>query len=99
MAFLVRAIEVKRVGQLFGIVFTLGAIAAAVVAWVLASQRLDHRPRTDDAFIDADVVHMAPDVSGRVAMLNVTNNQRVRAGDVLFIIDQEPYAAEVSRGL
>ena len=87
----------KRVGQLLGIVFTLGAIAAAIVAGVLASQRLDHRPRTDDAFIDADVVHMAPDVSGRVAVLHVTNNQRVRAGDVLFVIDKEPYRLQLEQ--
>ena len=87
----------KRVGQVFGTVFTLGAIAAAVIGALLASQRLDQRPRTDDAFIDADVVHMAPDVSGRVTMLKVTNNQRVRAGDLLAVIDPEPYRLQLEQ--
>ena len=86
-----------RAGRLFGIVFTLVAVAAALVGAVLASQRLDRRPRTDDAYIDADVVHMAPDVSGRVVALPVTNNQRVRAGALLFAIDPEPFRLQLEQ--
>ena len=84
-------------GRLFGAGFTLSAVAAAIVAAVLASQRLDHRPRTDDAFIDADVVHMAPDVSGRVVSLAVRENQAVKAGDLLFTIDPEPYRLQLAQ--
>ncbi len=87
----------RRAAQVFGVVFTLGAVSAAIVAVVLASRRLDHRPRTDDAFIDADIVHMAPDVSGRVVAIKVTNNQRVRAGDLLFVIDPEPYRLQLEQ--
>ncbi|WP_174247401.1 hypothetical protein [Acidisphaera sp. L21] len=72
----------KCVGQLFGIVFTVGTLAAAILGAVFASQRLDHRPRLDDAFIDADVVYMAPDVSGRLMSLEVTNNKTFRAGEL-----------------
>ena len=82
------------IGRVFGALFTLAAIAAAVIGAFMVSHRLDHRPRTDDAFIDADVVHMAPDVSGRVVALNLRNNQAVHAGDVLFTIDPEPYRLE-----
>jgi multidrug efflux system membrane fusion protein len=88
---------VRIVGRLFGALFTLAAIAAAVVGIILVSQRLEHRPRTDDAFIDADVVHMAPDVSGRVVALNVRNNQAVHAGDVLFTIDPVPYRLQLAQ--
>ena len=84
-------------GRLFGAGFTLSAVAAAIVAAVLASQRLDHRPRTDDAFINADVVHMAPDVSGRVVSLAVRENQAVKAGDLLFTIDPEPYRLQLAQ--
>jgi multidrug efflux system membrane fusion protein len=88
---------VHTIGRLIGALFTLGAIAAAIVAAVLAYQRIEHRPRTDDAFIDADVVHMAPDVGGRVVSLNIRTNQAVHAGDVLFTIDPEPYRLQLKQ--
>ncbi len=87
----------RILARLFGALFTLSAVAAAIGAAVLASQRLDHRPRTDDAFINADLVHMAPDVSGRVVSMNVHENQAVRAGDVLFTIDPEPYRLQLEQ--
>ena len=85
------------IGRILGVLFSLGAVTAAIIAIVLTAQRLDHRPRTDDAFIDADVVHMAPDVSGRVVALNIRTNQAVRAGDVLFTIDPEPYRLQLAQ--
>src|SRR5215470_17451705 len=48
-------------------------------------------PYTDDASIDADVVHVSPTVAGRIVKLNVRENQLVKAGDVLFEIDPEPF--------
>ena len=87
----------RHVFRLFGLLFTLVAIAAAFIAIVLTVQRLCHRPRTDDAFIDADIVHMAPDVSGRVVALHLRDNQLVRAGDVLFSIDPEPYRLQLAQ--
>ena len=78
---------VKSTGRLFAVAVALLLIASAV----LVVFRLDARPRTDDAYLDADVIHLAPDVSGRIVSLNIRNNQSVKAGDVLFVIDQEPY--------
>jgi multidrug resistance efflux pump len=48
-------------------------------------------PWTRDARVDADVVTIAPDVAGYVSDLRVTDNQLVRKGDTLFILDQERY--------
>ena len=87
----------RHLPKLLGALFTLGAITAAIFAAVLTAERLGHRPRTDDAFIYADVVHMAPDVSGRVAALTTRDNQPVRAGDVLFTIDPEPYRLQLAQ--
>ena len=83
--------------RFIGVLFTVTAVAAATFGVILVAQRLEHRPRTDDAYIDADVVHMAPDVSGRVVALKVRNNQQVEAGDVLLIIDPEPYRLQVEQ--
>ena len=48
---------------------------------------------TDDAFIEADVTPIAPQVAGRVAQLFVKDNQEVKQGDVLLEIDPRDYQA------
>ena len=80
-----------------GILVSLLALAGLLVTGVLASRRIDQRPRTDDAYLQADLVHMAPDVSGRIIELDVRDNQAVRNGDVLFRIDPEPYQLRVDQ--
>jgi membrane fusion protein (multidrug efflux system) len=46
---------------------------------------------TDNAYISQDMISISPDVSGRIVQVNVRENQRVKAGDVLLVIDPEPY--------
>lgn len=50
-----------------------------------------HELTTDDAAIEAQVVPMAPKVSGYVVALNVTDNSEVKAGDVIAEIDPRDY--------
>jgi membrane fusion protein (multidrug efflux system) len=45
---------------------------------------------TDNAYVQADRVTIAPQVSGRVVEVDVRENQPVKKGDVLFRIDAEP---------
>src|SRR5262245_61771395 len=80
-----------------GILVSVIALAGLLVTVVLATRRIDQRPRTDDAYLQADLVHMAPDVSGRIVELNVRDNQAVRKGDVLFRIDPEPFRMRVDQ--
>ena len=53
-------------------------------------------PWTRDARVRADVVTIAPDVSGFVSDLRVKDNQIVHKGDILFILDQERYTRAVA---
>jgi multidrug efflux system membrane fusion protein len=80
-----------------GVLVSLIALAGVLVTVVLATRRIDERPRTDDAYLQADLVHMGPDVSGRIIELNVRDNQAVHKGDVLFRIDPEPYQMRVDQ--
>ncbi|HEY8277945.1 MAG TPA: HlyD family secretion protein [Methyloceanibacter sp.] len=50
-----------------------------------------YTPYTSLATVQAFVVRMAAEVAGRVIEVNVVDNQRVKAGDVLFRIDPQPY--------
>ena len=48
-------------------------------------------PWTRDGHVRADVVPVAPDVSGFVTEVLVRDNQQVQRGDVLFRIDRARY--------
>ncbi|OZI30783.1 multidrug transporter subunit MdtN [Bordetella genomosp. 10] len=73
-------------------IIVLGA-AAVAYAW----HRNASYPSTDDATIDADYVHVAAPVGGRIVRLAVRENQRVAKGDVLFEIDPVPYRLTVAQ--
>ena len=79
-----------------GVLLSVLVFASLIVLIVLVARRLVAHPRTDDAYLQADLVHMAPEVSGRIVSLAVSNNQYVHAGQVLFRIDPEPYRLRVA---
>src|SRR5246500_127338 len=83
--------------KVLGVLVSLIALVGVLVTVVLATRRIDQRPRTDDAYLQADLVHMAPDVSGRIVELDVRDNQAVRRGDVLFRVDPDPYRMRVDQ--
>ncbi|MCJ2087704.1 HlyD family secretion protein [Methylobacterium sp. E-005] len=70
---------------------TLGMVAvASVVGLGLWDYYMD-APWTRDGRVRADVVAVAPDVSGLVTEVLVEDNQVVRKGDVLFRIDPDRF--------
>ena len=52
---------------------------------------------TENAYINADVVNVASQVSGRVVAVHIKDNQHVHKGDALFDIDPEPFAITLER--
>jgi membrane fusion protein (multidrug efflux system) len=52
---------------------------------------------TDDAYVEADKVGISTDVSGIVTEIDVRNNQRVDAGEVLFRLDDLPFRLALER--
>ncbi|HEY4772628.1 MAG TPA: biotin/lipoyl-binding protein, partial [Steroidobacteraceae bacterium] len=68
----------------------VGAVIACLLALVAIIWWLHARnyESTDDAFIDAHVVRIAPRISGEVARVLVHDNQLVAAGDLLVEIDR-----------
>ena len=55
------------------------------------------RESTDDAFVDANIVFIAPRVAGNVIALHVNDNQLVSHGDPLFEIDPSEYQEAVNQ--
>jgi multidrug resistance efflux pump len=65
-------------------------ISAVILAGIVYHLYANY-PRTDDASVTANVVGIAPRVSGPITRIAVTDNQYVKAGDLLFDIDPVPY--------
>ncbi|GLX13938.1 hypothetical protein Pstr01_21770 [Pseudomonas straminea] len=76
---------------------TLAMVAVAVLAGSWIWQHYMYSPWTRDARVRADVVTIAPDVSGWVLELKVRDNQQVKAGDLLMTIDRDRYQAAVEK--
>jgi RND family efflux transporter MFP subunit len=70
--------------------FGLTALAAAVALFVAVRlwAYYEDAPWTRDGHVRADIVQVAPDVSGFVTDVLVHDNQNVRQGDVIFRIDR-----------
>jgi multidrug resistance efflux pump len=70
---------------------TLVIVAVALIAgrWLWAYY--EEAPWTRDGRVRADVVTIAPDVSGLVTEVAVRDNQTVKRGDVLFRIDPDRF--------
>jgi multidrug resistance efflux pump len=59
------------------------------LTWYLLADRFT--PYTQQARVGAFVIPVASEVAGRVIRVNVRNNQDVKAGEVLFEVDPQPY--------
>ena len=81
-----RAFALKRTVLLSALLLLL--LVMAFFVWS-AMTRNDHQ--TDDAYVNADYTLVAPKVSGYIASVNVQDNQRVKAGELLATLDDRDY--------
>lgn len=79
------------------LVLTLIVVAAAALVAYALWQRYMYSPWTRDGRVHAQVVQVAPEVSGRVVSVAVRDNQFVHKGAVLFRIDPSRYTIAVQR--
>ncbi|WP_390889835.1 biotin/lipoyl-binding protein, partial [Leclercia adecarboxylata] len=77
--------------QTFPVVLTVVAVVAAVLVLRHLWAYYMDEPWTRDAHVSADVVQVAPDVSGLVEAVKVADNQPVKRGEVLFVVDRARY--------
>jgi multidrug efflux system membrane fusion protein len=78
---------------------SLSIVAVAALLGILVIWRSSHHPRTDDAEIFANFIGMAPQVEGPIIELHVHDNQLVKKGDLLFVVDPHPYEYAYDRAL
>jgi multidrug efflux system membrane fusion protein len=78
---------------------SVAIVATAILLGLLVLWRAGHQPRTDDAEIFANFIGMAPQVEGPIVELHVEDNQFVKQGDLLFVVDPRPYQYAYEKAL
>lgn len=76
-----------------GVKRTVVGILVAVVA-VLSGIYIHNEMKyqsTDDAYVETTTVNVSPRVSGEITEVYVTDNQHVKAGDLVAVIDDDDY--------
>src|ERR1700730_17202902 len=77
----------KKLKPLFGVTVAIGILVLAFVLSLAAWHFNEEHPRTDDAVARANLIGIAPRVTGPIVKLYVRDNQFVKNGDLLFEID------------
>jgi multidrug resistance efflux pump len=80
-----------RAQGLLRVLLTVAVVAAAVWAGFRLWDHYELAPWTRDGRVRANVVQIAPDVSGLVTAVPVHDNQAVAAGTLLFEVDRARY--------
>jgi multidrug resistance efflux pump len=87
----------KRRMEIRSFLITLATVAlAGLLGWAMWGVYME-APWTRNATVRAYVVTMAPEVAGRIVELRVVDNQYIRKGDLLLVIDPTNYRIAVSQ--
>ncbi len=83
--------------------FTLKPLIAIILCLILAVigvfyyRYQAYHPSTDDAYIQAHVIHIAPQIEGSVKKVLIKNHQAVKAGQLLIQIDPRPFIIALNK--
>ncbi|CDF82316.1 hypothetical protein PKB_0950 [Pseudomonas knackmussii B13] len=83
--------------SVFSLLATLIILVVAVIIGRTLWVNYMDTPWTRDGRVRADIINVAPDVSGLVTDVPVRDNQRVKKGDLLMQIDPEHYQIAVKQ--
>ncbi|WP_037312748.1 HlyD family secretion protein [Ruegeria halocynthiae] len=76
------------------VIVMLGVIAIGLFLYWRHEERF---PSTKDAYVGANIIYVAAQVTGQVADVPISENQQVKAGDLLFTIDDTQFSASVDQ--
>lgn len=87
----------KRARRQLRILATLVLLALAIAGGVFLWNHYLVGPWTRDGEVRANVVNMAPEISGRIVAVDVRDNEFVRKGTVLYEIDPLDYQIAIAQ--
>lgn len=71
------------------IALTILSIILLLIAWFAAADRF--APYSGKGFVSADTTLISPRTSGQVKSVFINDNQYIQEGDLLFVLDPEPF--------
>jgi multidrug resistance efflux pump len=86
-----------KLASLIRLVVTVLVVLLAVLIGHALWKHYMYSPWTRDGRVRAEVVRIAPDVAGLVTDVKVVDNQVVKKGDLLFVIDRARYLNAVAQ--
>jgi membrane fusion protein, multidrug efflux system len=88
-----RDLPARIIGRTLGLLIVVGAI----VLGTYVTRLYYVYPRTDDAYVRANIIGVAPHVSGPIVEMPIQDNQNVKQGQLLFVVDPRPYQSAVDK--
>jgi multidrug resistance efflux pump len=85
-------------GTLCRAIITIVIVAIGLLAGIDLWRHYMLTPWTRDGRVEANSVPIAAEVSGRIVEVRVRENQAVKKGDILFVVDQSSYRAAPLQG-
>lgn len=73
-----------------------GGLVAIIIVAFLIFEALKYQS-TDDAYVDTTMVTVSPKVSGQIIKVLVKDNQQVKAGDIVAVIDKVDYEVKLQQ--
>lgn len=78
-----------------GVMASVPLLLAAGALWYYLAN--DHLVSTDNAYVQQDKVSVSAQVTGEIVEVRVRENQKVKAGDLLFRVDPEPFRIAIAQ--
>lgn len=75
---------------------TIVVVALAVLSGIYMHNEMKYQS-TDDAYVETTTVSVSPRVSGQISEVYVTDNQHVKKGDLVAVIDDEDYKIKLEQ--
>lgn len=83
-----------KLTRFWKVVTAVPSVAGLVFLWFALGR---YTPQVQDAYVQAPVIQIVPEVSGLVSDILVADNQEVMQGTALFAIDPQPYQSQADQ--
>lgn len=78
-------------------IITLAVLLVLIIASYFYFEYQKKYPSTNDAYVHGNIIYIAPQVGGRISVVNVDNYEHIHEGEMLLQIDPASYEAQLNK--